>query len=57
MVDPVILQALRRGLKHLGLRNLDVGLRKERRAGFRGEAEEQTAGGKFRVVAGSQEIP
>lgn len=35
MVDPVILQALWRGLKHLWLRNLDVGLRKERLAGFR----------------------
>lgn len=36
MVDPVILQALWRGLKHLRLRNLDVGLRKERLAGFGG---------------------
>lgn len=43
MVDPVILQALWRGLKHLWLRNLDVRLRKERLAGFGAGLEEQAA--------------
>lgn len=42
MVDPVILQALQSGLKHLQLRNLGVRLRKKA-SWIWGALEEQTA--------------
>lgn len=57
MVDPVILQALWRGLKHLQFRNLGVQQRRKASWIWGGLEEKTAARGKFGVVARSQEVP